>query len=303
MFNQYLTQHKSQIEAALPKHLTADRMARLALTCFSQNKALSKCSAESLFSSIIIASQLGLEVGVAGQGYLVPYKGTCQFIPGWQGYVDLVARSGRASVWTQSVYQGDEFDYSMGTDVFVKHKPGDDHGTGNMTHVYAIGRVNGCDTPVIEVWSTKRVEAHRDKFNKVGNRHYSFNNFEMYARKIPLLQVIKYMPKSIEVSKAMEVDRAHTEGQKGEFIDGDFVIMDGEDQPQNYDTEAPQVASSIPKEPIDMSTPEKIREAIKVMADPKFDGEIQACINCIDGPESEKLTNELAAKTTSLLNK
>jgi hypothetical protein len=46
------------------------------------------------------AAQLGLEPGINGQGYLIPYKGTCTFVPGWKGLVDLVARSGRATVWT-----------------------------------------------------------------------------------------------------------------------------------------------------------------------------------------------------------
>ena len=250
----YFKQHKAQLEAALPKHLNPDRMARLALTAFSQNSALAKCSPKSVFASIIVLSQLGLEPGVDGQAYLVPYKGVCTPIPGWKGYVDLVSRAGRATVWTGAVFEGDEFDYALGDAPFVRHKPGDENDESKLTHVYAIGRVKGAEFPVIEVWTIKKILKHRDKYNKVGPKHYSFENLEMYARKIPLLQVLKYMPKSVELQSAMDVDRASTEGKRTEFIQGDFVVLDDEQpesEPQQTPNKAPtgsiQTADEKPK--------------------------------------------------------
>ena len=225
----YFTQHKNQLEAALPKHLNPDRMSRLALTAFSQNKALQKCDPKTVFSSIIVLSQLGLEPGIDGQAYLVPYGRTCTPIPGWKGYVDLVSRSGRATVWTGAIFEGDEFDYQLGDSPFLNHRPGDEDDEKKLTHVYAIGRVKGSDIPVIEVWSIKKIIKHRDKYNKVGKGHYSFKNLEMYARKIPLLQVIKYMPKSVELQSAMEIDLSSTEGKSTEYIDGDFMTVDSND--------------------------------------------------------------------------
>jgi phage RecT family recombinase len=93
----YLTKAKSAIEMALPNHLKPDRMLRIALTCFSTNPDLRKCTAQSILASIVVASQLGLEPGVTGQAYLIPYKTTCTLIPGWQGLVGLLNNSGRAT--------------------------------------------------------------------------------------------------------------------------------------------------------------------------------------------------------------
>lgn len=222
----YFKQHKTQLEAALPKHLNPDRMARLAMTAFSQNKALQACDVRTIFSSIIVLSQLGLEPGIDGQAYLVPYKTTCTPIPGWKGYVDLVSRAGRATVWTGAVFEGDDFDYQLGDTPYLKHRPGDENDESKLTHVYAIGRVKSAEFPVIEVWSIGKIKKHRDKYNKVGQKHYSFTNLEMYARKIPLLQVLKYMPKSVELQNAMEVDLASTQGKTSDFINGDFVTLD-----------------------------------------------------------------------------
>ena len=233
----FMDKHKSQIAIALPKHITADRMVRLAMTSFSQNKALQSCDMHSIFASVVIAAQLGLEIGVGGQGYLVPYKGKATFVPGWQGLVDLVSRAGRATVWTGAVYEGDQFDWALGDNPFVKHQPnGDGDHWKQITHVYAIGRVNGSQYPVIEVWTMDRVVRHLNKYNKVGANHYALKddgqNMEMYARKVVLLQVLKYMPKSIEVQKAVDASHAVDSG-KPFTIDGDMVIVqDDQDAPE-----------------------------------------------------------------------
>jgi len=58
---------------------------------------------------------------------------------------------------------------------------------------------------------SKKVIAHRNRYNKVGDKHYSYansNNLEMYARKVALLQVMKYMPKSVELNVASQLDQA-----------------------------------------------------------------------------------------------
>lgn len=215
-FPELLERMKPEIQRALPKHLNADRMTRIALTEFRKAPKLGECNLRTVFGAIITLSQLGLEPGVLGQAYLIPYGKDCQGIPGWQGYVDLVARGGRASVWTGAVFSGDFFDYELGDRPFIKHKPNE---TGELptpdklTHCYAVGRVKGAEWPIIEVWSVPKIKAHRDRFNKVGARHYSFQHFEMYGRKIPLLQVIKYMPKSVELQMAMDLENNTESGR------------------------------------------------------------------------------------------
>lgn len=234
----FMEKYKGQIALALPKHISADRMVRLAMTSFSQNKALQNCDMHSIFASVVVAAQLGLEIGVGGQGYLVPYKGKATFVPGWQGLVDLVSRAGRATVWTGAVYEGDKFDWALGDNPFVKHHPeGDADNWQQITHVYAIGRVNGSHYPVIEVWTMNRVVRHLNKYNKVGANHYALKdggaNMEMYARKVALLQVLKYMPKSIEVVRAMDVANAVDSGKNFTF-DGEVVVIDdAEESPQS----------------------------------------------------------------------
>lgn len=227
-FSHFLDRLKPQMELALPKHLNGDRMARLALTAFSTSPKLQQCTQQSIAASIMTAAQLGLEPGVMGQGYLIPYKQTCTFVPGWKGLCDLVNRAGRATVWTGAVFEGDPvFDYAQGDQPFIKHRQGDEDDPAKLTHVYAVGRVKGSEWPVIEVWTAAKVRKHRDKYNRVGTDHYSFRDWEMYARKVPLLQVLKYMPSSVELSAALQVSATSDTGAAGS-LGKDFVFIDAE---------------------------------------------------------------------------
>jgi recombination protein RecT len=270
-FPQMIQQLERQVALALPKHLSAERMSRIALTAFRQNPDLGKCEPRSVFASVVVAAQMGLEPNIMGQGFLVPYNNRktgrkeCQFIPGWKGLVDIAQRSGRASVWTGAVHEGDEFDYAYGVAPHINHLPGDEDEESKLTYVYAVGWVKGAEYPVIEVWKKSKVIKHRNKYNKVGDKHYSFTNFEMYARKVVLLQVLKYMPMSIELAAAMNLedaaDRGVTRYDLDEAIAGDFNVMaseGGEPEPEPTppadDKKSPLVNTG---EASEQKTPEK----------------------------------------------
>lgn len=252
-FPAMLTAWLPEIQRALPKHLSAERIARVALTAFRRNPKLGTCDPRSVFAAVLQAAQLGLEIDTLGRAYLVPYEKRekvgnqwrtasieCQFIPGWKGLVDLMNRSGAGTVWTGAVFMGDEFEWQLGDSPFARHIPRGELDPLRMTHTYAIGRVKGSDWPIIEVWPVEKIWKHRDRYNKVGKGHYSFGNEEMYARKVPLLQVLKYMPCSTEMARALAAnDDAEVQRQNvniNDAIQGDYTPSvdagNGGDEPQ-----------------------------------------------------------------------
>jgi recombination protein RecT len=269
-----LDKFKGEIARALPQHLNADRMSRIALTAFRRTPSLSRCDPRSVFAAVIQAAQLGLEPDTLGRSYLIPYGSECQFVPGWKGLVDLVNRSGNATVWTGAVFEGDEFDWALGDRPFVSHRPAGEADVSKLTHVYAVGRVRGSEYPVIEVWPIKRVMAHRDRYNKVGKRHYSFGNEEMYARKVVLLQVLKYMPSSPELSQAVSLNNAAEIGRQGlsvkDAIEGTWIPAD-EDTPVPGGDE-PVGSSAVPPAPANRSdaVKEKLRGRSSAPDAPSF---------------------------------
>jgi recombination protein RecT len=264
----FLTKSRSAIEMALPKHLNPDRMLRLALTCWSTTPKLRQCSGQSILASIVVASQLGLEPGIAGQAYLIPYKGTCTLVPGWQGLVGLLNNTGRATAWTGSVFEGDTWEFELGSAPKLRHIPGPNYGDPDkMTWAYACGKVNGSEQPVVEAWPVGRIIKHRDKFNQVGRQHYSYDNFEMYARKVVLLQVLKYMPRSIELNNAITAADA---GEMGRATTVDAGVVIEVEPAQVEDGNRPQqevpVETTAPR-----ATPQKELEEFVVGAGFDFD--------------------------------
>jgi len=264
--SQYLSKSRSAIEAALPKHLNPERMIRLALTCFSTNPQLRKCSMRSILSSVVVSSQLGLEPGIAGQAYLIPYGETCTLVPGWQGLVGLLNNTGRATAWTGAVFEGDHFEFELGSTPKCRHIPGPNYGDPDMLKwAYACGKVNGSEQPVVEAWPVARVVKHRDRYNKVGQRHYSYENFEMYARKVVLLQVLKYMPRSIELNNAIVASDAAEMGRETSVEGGVVIEMEQSDVPQ---VEAPkflkpQGATEVASNPDGADTAKVVQEPAK----------------------------------------
>lgn len=232
----YFERHRDQVLAALPAHLTPERMLRLATTSINGSPKLRQCAPESVIAAVVTASQLGLEIGVGGQAFLVPYKVDGQYraqlIPGWQGLIDLVARAGKATAWTGAVYQGDAFDFELGSAPYLRHKPLGARNPDALQFVYAIGQVKGAEHPIIECWPIEQVWQHRDQFNRQGGDHYSFRHPEMYARKVVLLQVIKYLPRSVQLIEALDLSAAD-DGISA--LRGEFTVLDGggEDPPEN----------------------------------------------------------------------
>jgi len=237
-----------EIQRALPRHLNGDRMSRIALTAFRRTPGLANCDPRSVFAAVIQAAQLGLEPDTMGRAYLIPYGTECQFVPGWKGLVDLVNRSGMGNVWAYPVFEGDDFTYNLGTDPKVHHIPKGESDADKITHVYAVGRVKGQEWPIIEVWPIARCLKHRDRYNKVGKRHYSYTNWEMYVRKIVLLQVIKYMPASPELIAAIDLNDSAEIGEQHltvkDAIEGTFVPMPTE---SHDETPPPPVAADSGK--------------------------------------------------------
>lgn len=255
---QLLEAMKPQIALALPKHLQPERMLRIALTCMRMNPKLIECDPQTILASVMLAAQLGLEPGVLGQCYLIPYKKTCTLVPGWQGILDLVNRAGKAAAWTGAVYDGDRLEWMLGDQPYLRHRPCGEEET--LTHVYAIARTMTSAWPIIELWPIHKVWKHRDRYNRVGDQHYSYKHPEMYARKVVLLQALKYVPRSVELAVAYNLDAGAETGnpQHLEIKDVKGVIEGIADQATSPQEEVPSDTTTenlVPWEQIEQQEP------------------------------------------------
>lgn len=213
---------EGQIKAALPKHITPERIIRVALTAVSRTPKLLECSKESLLGSIIQASQLGLEPdSVLGQAYLVPfYNGKtkrmeCQFIPGYRGYVDLARRSGNIeSIMAQVVREKDTFEFEFGLSEKLRHVPSTSE-RGEITYVYAYARFTngGYAFEVMSRADVDKVMAKSKSRDSAGNVVGPWaTDYEPMARKTVIRRLAKYLPLSVEFAKALTLDEMAAAG-------------------------------------------------------------------------------------------
>jgi recombination protein RecT len=224
-FPNMLDRYKGEIARALPRHLNPDRLCRIALTCFRQNPRLAECSPASVFGAVVLAAQLGLEPGVLGQAYLIPYKNECQLIPGYQGLVELVRRSGLVQrIEAHVVRQGEKFTYKTGLKTVLEHEPLLEGTPGPLRFAYAVAEFRDGGYHV-EVMAEDQINKIRDrsqgyiaakKYNK--ETPWETDQEEMW-RKTVLRRICKFLPKSPELVTALSLDDAAAQGRQAISVD------------------------------------------------------------------------------------
>ena len=236
-----LTKYKAQIEAALPKHMTAERMTRIALTEVRKSKWLQKANPISLMGAIVQAAQIGLEPGNAlGHCYLVPFRDDVQLIMGYRGMIELARRSGQVvSLSAHVVYERDVFRFAYGLNEDLHHVPAADDDRGAPTHVYAVARLVGGGAQFhVMTWAdvmtvrdlSEAFQAFQAK--KIKSTPWDSHPNEM-ARKTAVRRLFKYLPVSVEIQRAVMLDEHADAGihqQNAAIIDSEFLVLDDDDE-------------------------------------------------------------------------
>jgi len=207
---------KQQMALALPKHVTADRLARVALTEVRRNPVLSRCDQHSFLGAIMTCAQLGLEPGgPLGHAWLVPFENRkagrteVQFILGYRGMIDLARRSGQIqSIEARAVYEGDQFSVKFGLDSDLTHAPDFDNPNrtlpDKLRFVYAVAKLKDGGVQ-FEVMSRREIEAARAQSKAAANGPWQ-THYEQMARKTVVRRLFKFLPVSIELARAIEQD-------------------------------------------------------------------------------------------------
>lgn len=248
---------KQQMALAMPKHMTADRMMRIALTEIRKVPALGKCNIESFMGSIMQCAQLGLEPGSAlGHAYLLPFgsgkaadgKPNCQLIIGYRGMIDLARRSGQiVSLTARTVYENDDFSYEFGLEETMKHKPAEND-RGKITHVYAVAKLKGggIQFDVMSKTDVDKVKAG----SKAGNNGPWITHYDEMAKKTVIRRLFKYLPVSIEIQQAVTLDERAEAGidqDNAAALTGEYSVLDGNvgDEPTigQVDTETGEIST------------------------------------------------------------
>jgi recombination protein RecT len=180
----------------------------------------------SLFASILHCAEMGLNPSqMVGEFYFIPYRDSITPILGYKGLITLLMRSSKVKkIWSEVVYEDDEFEYELGLEPKLLHTP--NHlavrNSQNIKCIYACAKI---DNEVIFKVMFKNEIQNIINMSKVPNELF-FNDKkdpeQWMAKKTVLKQLAKLMPKDDDrLKKAVSMDD-NIEG-------GGYLIMDDND--------------------------------------------------------------------------
>lgn len=199
-----------QLARALPAHISADKLARIALTQVQRIPKLLDCDQRSFFGALMEAAQLGLQPGILGECWIIPYKGKAQLVPGYRGLAQLAWRSGLvASLGAHAVYEGDDFAFDFGADT-LRHVPYGETDPAKLTHAWAFFRTKDLGR-VFDVMNRREIERVRER-SPSGNDGPWVTDYPEMAKKTVFKRIMKLAPLSVDIQRALELEESMDRG-------------------------------------------------------------------------------------------
>lgn len=247
--------YEDKFAKVLPKYLSATRMIEITMTEIARTPDLLKCTQASLIGCVIQSAQLGLQPGIVGEAYLIPFRNNkrnvteCTLIIGYKGLLKLAYNSNEiAAIRAGVVRKGDAFDYRYGTDAYYHHVPSDENEEGRpLTHAYAQIYLKGSDISTWEVFNRRKIERAKKSSRAAASGHspWQTHEDEMWIKTV-LRHVCKLLPTSIEkLPDAVALDERADAGipqdlrvfapELPEIPAGALPVDQGDDEPKDDD--------------------------------------------------------------------
>lgn len=193
---------KAQFAVALPKHLNADRFARVAITALTRTPKLQECTPESFMKCLLELSALGIEPD-GRRAHLIPYGKECTLILDYKGIAELVMRSGTvSSIHADKVCANDVFAVNRGK--IERHEVNYQSPRGEAYAYYVLITFKD-GTEKSEVMTRDECEAIR-KRSRAGNAGPWVTDFDEMAKKTVFRRASKWLPLSPEIQDVIRRD-------------------------------------------------------------------------------------------------
>lgn len=220
-FEQALESVLENVSLSIPKTMNRATFVQTLKNMVTKTPQLANCSRQSVMAALVTLAELGVT-----NAFLIPYmnhkKGImeAQLQLGYQALLTLAYRSERViSIDAKAVYSGDMFDYEEGTETKLIHKRNTTGMRGEAIGYYAIGKLKDGGIKV-EYMSKAEVEDHANHYCKAKDKDGKYvgawkDAFDEMAKKTVLKKLLKTMPSSIEIERAIEADESVKEYREG----------------------------------------------------------------------------------------
>lgn len=194
-----------EFKAALPPQIPVERFIRTIITTIQMNPDLLQADRKSVLATCMKAAQDGLLLD-GREAAAVVFKGKCQYIPMVAGILKKMRNSGEiASVDVQTVYEKDHFEYVLGDDAHITHKPVVTGERGPSIAWYAIVKTK--DGGIYrEVMNKDDIEKVRKVSKAKSEDAPWFQWYEEMAEKTCLKKIAKRAPSSSDLEQVIAHD-------------------------------------------------------------------------------------------------
>lgn len=203
----YLTSDyfKKQVALCLPKHMTAERFIRVAITATTRVPKLLDCTPDSVVACCLALSELGLEPD-GRRAHLIPYGKVCTLVVDYKGLVELAMNSGTvSSIFAERVCDKDEFTWDTG-EIFHKINWREDRGKMYAVYVVIKFKDGGKHTEVMTKSDVDRIRAR----SKAGNNGPWVSDYDEMAKKTVFRRASKWVKLSPEIHEALDKSETHS---------------------------------------------------------------------------------------------
>lgn len=245
-----IEQSSKQLGKALPQHMRPERIVRVALTTLRLNPKLYECDPQSFLGALFQCAQLGLEPNIEGQAYIIPYnvsiktqvgwqkKLVAQFQIGYKGFVELFWRhQSSVSLTMETIHKNDHFSCDLGANELSHKLPPFGEERGDVVGYYAKASLKGGGTS-FKVMSKEEALNFAKKFTKCWDAKADDgkgafmddtpwdSHFDAMAMKTVLKQLMKLLPKSIEIQRALAMDETVKTSVDADMVDVPSEVID-----------------------------------------------------------------------------
>jgi len=226
-----LANMEPEFRAALPAHIPSAKFIRTAQTAIQLNPDIVNCDRTSLYAACMKAAQDGLVLD-GREAALVKFGNVAQYMPMVAGLLKKARNSGDISTISVHVaYEKDTFDYTLGDDEKITHKPflAGDRGKPILVYAVATLKDGGKQRAIMTVSEIEKVRAvSRAKDGPAWKQWWD----EM-AKKTVIRRLSKYLPSSTDRDE---------EFQRAVERDDELYAPDDEQPPAPATTETTQPA-------------------------------------------------------------
>ena len=203
VFRDQFQKMQGEVGAALPPHIPVERFMRVVLTAVNASPELLNADRRSLFQSAMKAAQDGL-LPDGRDGALVIFGGKVQWMPMIGGILKKVRNSGELeSISAHVVHEKDEFEYQLGDDEKIIHKPAlGERGAAKLVYAIAKTKDGGVYREIMTVADVEKVRA----VSRAGKSGPWVQWWGEMARKTVIRRLSKRLPMSRDLDDLIRRD-------------------------------------------------------------------------------------------------